>query len=123
MLRQLLLTPERTMTPVRERRKETGRLNEYPNPLKQATVLGAIKTKPLRVGLPARLDSPCARRLSVFRPGRRKRPFKPNKETGSFEQAEPKAIFLLASVVAIKERKNGFLRPNKRMTNNNVQPA
>jgi len=46
------------MTPVRERRKETGRLNEYPNPLKQATVLGAIKTKPLRVGLPARLDSP-----------------------------------------------------------------
>ncbi len=29
------------------------------------TVLGAIKTKPLRGGLPARLDSPCARRLRV----------------------------------------------------------
>ena len=58
MLRQLLLTPERTMTPVRERRKETGRLNEYPSPLKHATVLGAIKTKPLRVGLRPVLTAP-----------------------------------------------------------------
>ncbi len=36
-------------------------------------VLGTIKTKPLRGGLPARLDSPCARRLWVSAwPGRGK---------------------------------------------------
>jgi hypothetical protein len=40
---------------------------------KPGTVLGAIKTKPLRGGLPARLDSPCARRLWIStRPGRGK---------------------------------------------------
>jgi len=40
---------------------------------KPGTVLGAIKTKPLRGGLPARLDSLCARRLWVsIWPGRGK---------------------------------------------------
>ena len=39
----------------------------------EGTVLGTIKTKPLRGGLPARLDSPCARRLPVGAwPGRGK---------------------------------------------------
>lgn len=44
-----------------------------PNLPEPGTVLGTIKTKPLRGGLPARLDSPRARRLYVsVRPGRGK---------------------------------------------------
>ena len=44
---------------------------ECPVRRKHGAVLGAIKTKPLRGGLKARLDSPCAQRPSVRRPGRR----------------------------------------------------
>jgi len=69
---------------------------------KYGAVPGTIKTKPLRGGLPARLDSPCARRLPGKQAGAKKRPFKPNKETGSFQQDGPDSDFLLASVAAIK---------------------
>jgi hypothetical protein len=53
-----------------------------PNLLEPGAVLGTIKTKPLRGGLPARLDSPCARRLwvSAWPAGARKGASKPNKE-------------------------------------------
>ena len=38
-------------------------MNTRPSLLEAGSVLGAIKTEPLRGGLWARLDSPCARRL------------------------------------------------------------
>jgi hypothetical protein len=47
-----------------------------PNLPEAGTVLGTIKTEPLRGGQPARLDSPCARRLWVSAwPGRGKARF------------------------------------------------
>jgi hypothetical protein len=48
--------------------------SECPVRRKHGAVLGAIKTKPLRGGLKARLDSPCAQRPSMPRPGRRNGP-------------------------------------------------
>ena len=48
-------------------------MSTRPSPPKPGTVLGAIKTKRLRRGLVARLDSPRAQRLSVSAwPGRGK---------------------------------------------------
>ena len=48
-------------------------MSTRPNLSKPGAVLEAVKTKRLRRGLPARLDSPCAQRLSVSAwPGRGK---------------------------------------------------
>jgi hypothetical protein len=48
-------------------------MNTRPSLPEPGTVLEAVKTKPLRGGLKARLDSPCARRLWVSAwPGRGK---------------------------------------------------
>jgi hypothetical protein len=48
-------------------------MSTSPSLPEQGSVLGPIKAEPLRGGLPARLDSPCARRLLVSaRPGRGK---------------------------------------------------
>ena len=62
---------------------------------KHGTVLGAIKTKPLRVGLPARLDSPCARRLSVPRPGRRNGHSNRTKKLALLNKQGQRVIFCL----------------------------
>ena len=62
---------------------------------KHVTVLGAIKTKPLRVGLPARLDSPCARRLSVPRPGRRNGHSNRTKKLALLNKQGQRVIFCL----------------------------
>ena len=83
---------------------------------KHGTVLGAIKTKPLRVGLPARLDSPCARRLSVPRPGRRNGHSNRTKKLALLNKQGQRVIFCLHPSSRLKnaETLSSSLRTDRR---------
>ena len=80
---------------------------------KHGTVLGAIKTKPLRVGLPARLDSPCARRLSVPRPGRRNGHSNRTKKLALLNKQGQRVIFCLHPSSRLKNGETALSRTKK----------